>query len=266
MPAFAHRRAAFVIAVVATAALGVAGGCGDPYLHTNPYDPVYPVEFVITGPDSLFSYGEIAHYSVQTTPAFPDTAFRWDIDTVTVVNPRNGIDTIIPGGTVFKPSGPGAYQSISPPLEPATVTIAISASVGQIDTTVARCIPQCITIQTEQQRHTGYKSVVLTQRVTRIRLRCPDTQACDTLAAGGTWSVWVDGFDALNRQIAALTSSTANPKLGPAVVKYATRDSTIASVTPVGIRATTVTALKPGATWIVGTRGSLADSLQLVVR
>lgn len=266
MPAFAHRRAAFVVAVVATAALSATGGCGDPYLHTNPYDPVYPVEFVITGPDSLFSYGEMAHYSVQTTPAFPDTAFRWDIDTVTVVNPLSGIDTIVDGGTVFRPAGPGEYQSISPPLEPATVTIAIVASVGQIDTTVARCIPQCITIQTVQQRHTGYKSVVLTQRVTRIRLRCPDTQACDTLAVGGTWSVWVDGFDALGRQIAALTSSVANPTRGPPVVTYLTRDTTIATVMPVRIRAATVTARKSGTTWIVATRGALADSLQLVVR
>jgi hypothetical protein len=266
MPAFARRRAALVIAVGATAAIGAAGGCGDPYLHTNPYDPAFPVEFVIAGPDSLFSYGEMARYSVQTIPAFPDTAFRWDIDTVTVVNPRNGLDTIVDGGTVFRPTGPGAYQSISPPLEPATVTISIVASVGQIDTTVARCIPQCITIQTEQQRHTGYKRIVLTQRVTRIRLRCPDTQACDPLAVGGKWSVWVDGWDALNRLIAGLTSSVANPTIGPRVVQYVTRDTSIASVVPAGIRAATVTARKSGTTWIVATRGALADSLPLVVK
>ena len=266
MPTLAYRRAALVVAVVAAVALGAAAGCGDPYLHTNPYDPVYPMEFAITGPDSLFSYGEIAQYTVQTTPAFPDTGFRWDIDTVTVVNPRDGTDTVVDGGTVFLPAGPGAYQSISPPLEPATVTISIVASLGQIDTTVARCRPQCMTVQTEQQRHTGYKSIVLTQRVPRIRLRCPDTQACDTLAVGGTWSVWVDGFDALGRQIAALTSSVANPPRGPPVVTYVTRGTTIATVMPVGIRVGTVTARKSGTTWIVATRGALADSLQLVVQ
>ncbi|MFI5230923.1 MAG: hypothetical protein ACHQSE_00300 [Gemmatimonadales bacterium] len=261
-----RRRKSGPLSVLAAAIFVTAVSCGDPYLHTNPYDPAYPVEFVITGPDSLFSYGEIAHYSVQTVPAFPDTAFRWDIDTVTVVNPRDGVDSIVDGHTVFNPSGPGAYTSISPPLEPATVTISISASLGQVDTTVARCTPECHTIQTEQQRHTGYKSIVLTQRVTRIRLRCPDTQACDTLAVGGAWSVWVDGFDALNRQIAALTSSTANPKAGSPVVTYLTRDTTIATVAPVGIRAATVIARKSGVTWIVATRGALADSLQLVVQ
>jgi hypothetical protein len=260
-----ERRNAAVAAVI----LIIAVGCGDPYLRTNPYDPGVPVEFVITGPDSLFSYGEIAHYSVQTVPAFPDTAYSWDIDTVTVANPRNGEDTVVDGGTVFQPSGPAAYTSISPPLEPATVKIAVEVLLGAVDTTVARYSPECactVTIPTHAYRHIAYKEVVLTQRVTRIRLRCPDTQACDTLAVGGTWSVWVDGFDALNRQIAALTSSIANPTIGLPIVKYVTRDTTIASVTPVGIRVGTVTARKSGTTWIVATRGSLADSLQLVVR
>lgn len=251
--------------VLAVAAFITAVSCGDPYLHTNPYDPAYPVEFLIAGPDSLFSYGEIAHYSVQTIPAFPDTAFRWDIDTVSIATATGG-RTTVDGATVFLPTGPGAYTSIAPPLEPATVTIAIVASLGQVDTTVARCTPLCHTVQTEQQRHSGYKTVVLTQRVTRIRLRCPDTQVCDTLAAGGTWSVWVDGWDALNRQIVALTSSTANPNIGPPVVTYVTRDTTIATVTPVGIRAATVIARKSGSTWIVATRAALADSLLLVVR
>ena len=265
MRAIPHRRAAFVIAVVAAAAIGAAAGCGDPYVHTNPYDPAFPVEFIITGPDTLFSYGETGYYTVRTIPAFPDSSFRWGIDTVTLTDPDLQI-AIVDGSSFFKPTGPGAYQSVSPPLEPASITISINASVGQIDTTVGRCTPRCMAVQTVQQRHTGYKKVVLTQRVTRIQLRCPDTQACDTLAAGGTWSVWVDAWDALNRQVAALTSSVANPTTGPPVVKYATRDTTIASVKPVGIRAVTVTARKPGATWIVATRGSLADSLQLVVK
>jgi hypothetical protein len=108
--------------------------------------------------------------------------------------------------------------------------------------------------------------VYQTQRVTRIQLRCPDTHACDTVSTGGGWSVWVDGFDALNERIYALTSATANPATGTVIATFAVRDTTIASVSPVGIRAANVTALKSGTTWIVGTRGTLLDSLQLVVQ
>jgi hypothetical protein len=159
------------------------------------------------------------------------------------------------------------FQSIAPPLEPASLTIAVEALIGSVDTTVERVIgAEYVTVRTHQYRHMGYKSVVVTQRVTRIQLRCPDTHACDTLSAGGTWSVWVDGFDALGRQIVALTSSTANPAIGPLIVTYAARDTTVVRVTPVRIRAANVTALKSGTTWIVATRGALADSLQVVVR
>jgi hypothetical protein len=108
--------------------------------------------------------------------------------------------------------------------------------------------------------------VVLTQRVVSISLRCPDTHACDTLSVGDTTSVWVDGRDANHAQIIALTSSIANPPTGTPIAVYAARDPSIISLTPRGIRATVATALKTGTTWIVGTRGSLLDSLQLVVR
>jgi hypothetical protein len=47
---------------------------------------------------------------------------------------------------------------------------------------------------------------------------------------------------------------------------FAVRDPSVAGVTPVGIRVATVTARKSGTTWIVGTRGALLDSLQLVVQ
>lgn len=80
------------------------------------------------------------------------------------------------------------------------------------------------------------------------------------------WSVWVDGFDALNQPIVALHSPAANPATGTAVATFSARDTSVASVSPVGIRAASVTALRSGTTWIVGTRGSLLDSLQLVVR
>jgi hypothetical protein len=253
--------------------------CGDPYRHTNPYDPAVPVEVNITGPDSLFSYGEVAQYSVHTIPAFPDSAITWNIDTTTIhrggnvdtilpsgtyTNPGTG-DTVVEGDSLFKLKGFGTYQSTAPPLEPTTQTVTVEVLIGRVDTTLRRGLNP-VAMQTNQYRHYGYKSVVLTQRLVRIQLRCPDTRACDTLSAGGVWSVWVDGFDALGRQIYALTSSTANPTRGPPIVTYTARDPTIAGVAPVRIRAANVTALKTGSTWIVATRGSLADSLRLVVR
>ena len=252
---------------LAIIALVVLAGCGDPYAATNPYDPDTPVTFTITGPDTLFSLGEIGHYTAQTIPAFPDTAFKWEVDTVTISKPGTG-DTVVDGATILAPSvTPGSFMSLAPPLEPATVTVAVAALVGSVDTTTAVSIDTTVvTLRTLLPRHIGYKSVVLTQRVTRIRLRCPVAHACDTLTAGSTWSVWADGFDALNQQIVALTGANTNPLTGTPIVTYAVRDTTVASASPVGVRVATVTALKPGTTWIVATRGAISDSLQLVVR
>ena len=69
-----------VAALVGAAALVIGFtfvACGDPYLHTNPYDPASPVEIAISGPDTLFSYSQLATYGAQVTPAFPDTAIEW---------------------------------------------------------------------------------------------------------------------------------------------------------------------------------------------
>jgi hypothetical protein len=271
-----------VLAAAIVAAAAVA--CGDPYLATNPYDPVTPVQFTITGPESLFSLGEAAEFSVQTTPAFPDTAFVWSTDTFYDNQKFLGQDTTTPiaDGRLFLASqGAGAYRSLAPPLEPDAFNIAITVSVGNIDTTEAQCLGEvngfsnCFRVQFKAPRHIAYRNVVVMQRVTRIQLRCPDTHACAPLAVGDSASVWVDGFDALGNAIVALTSSTANPPLGDPqvtqgasdhrVVTYTSRDSTVARATPVGIRVCGVTALKTGTTWIVATRGALADSLQVVV-
>lgn len=54
-----------------------ASACGDPYMHTNPYDPAVPVSITITGPDTLFSSFELATYSAEIIPAFPDTSIQW---------------------------------------------------------------------------------------------------------------------------------------------------------------------------------------------
>lgn len=268
-----HRR---VLSLIGAGVLIVA--CGDPYLHTNPYDPAFPVAIDITGPDSVFSYAEFANYSAQIAPMFPDTAVSWLVDTFTLHRPGltdttidgvtypipNRGDTIIDGTPYFMPRGPGTFQSVEPPLEPTTVTVTIEALLGGVDTTVA--VYGGGTAQTKTYRHTGYKKVVLMQRVTRVQLRCPNTHACDTLAVGGTWSVWVDGFDALGHGIVALLDPAANPVGDTPIATFAARDSTVASVSPVNIRAANVTALKAGSTWIVATRGLLSDSVLVVAK
>ena len=252
----------------------VAGACGDPYPATNPYDPETPVEFTVTGPDSLFSLGESAQYTATTVPAFSDTSFVWATDTVyNYLKFLPEATSPIDDGSLFlKGNGTGTYQSIAPPLEPNVYNIAIAVSVGSIDTTVSR---NNQTIQTTQPRHTAYKTVVVTQRLVRIQLRCPDTHSCAPLAVADSAFIWVDGVDALGHQITALTNPTANPPVGDpqvtfgttnrAVATYVSRDSTVATVSPVGSRVGRVTARKPGSTWIVATHLSVSDSLQIVV-
>ena len=247
-----------IVALCGVVILVAVVACGDPYKHTNPYDPAYPVTVTVTGPDSLFSYNELGQYGAVTAPVFPDTALRFASSDSSSFPPVGGP----PGSATFKNGG-----IVAPPLWPATRTVTVSAGVGAIDTLAATAgsgvgPAQLATVW----RHSGYKLVVLTQRVVRIQLRCPDTHACDTLSAGGAWSVWADGFDALGQEIVALHSSVANPATGTPVATYAVRDTTVASFVPVGIRAATVTSRRTGSTWIVATRGALLDSLRLVVR
>jgi hypothetical protein len=260
-----------------TALLGFAGlivavACGDPYLHTNPYDPAALVAMDISGPDTLFSLGEIGQFSAQTNPVFPDSAIGWALDSVAEITGGGLAGSTVNGGTYLSTGlNSGAFQSLNPPLEPVTVLVTIDAFVGAVDTTYAFAIPgtdpvQVTTVRTKAYRHYTTKTVAVTQRVAHIQLRCPDVHACDTVSAVGTWSVWVDGFDALGHGIVSLKDPAANPITGAPLVTYAVRDTTIARSSPVGIRATTVTAIKSGTTWVVATRGALADSLQLVVR
>ncbi|MFI5233368.1 MAG: hypothetical protein ACHQSE_12740 [Gemmatimonadales bacterium] len=238
--------------LAAAAGLAVLIACGDPYLHTNPYDPVYPVAVTVQGPDTLFSYTELATFTLQTDPAFPDTA----------------VDFTVSDSISFVPAGFAGFRSATPPLYPSTISVTVTGGVGAFDTLASGgAAGQAKMIR--QWRHSAEKIVVLTQRVARISLRCPDAHACDTLAVGGSWQVWVDGFDALNQQIKALHSSIANPSSGTAIAVFTVRDPTIAGVSPVGIRAANVTALQAGTTWIVGTRiaalDTLRDSLQVTV-
>lgn len=233
---------------IAAVGLSLLVACGDPYQHTNPYDPAVPVTITITGPDTIYNSFGLATFSAQSVPAFPDTAVSW-----------NSEGLASSGGT-------GTFQAVGPPLWPDYFTATVNALIGKVDTTVA--INYQI-VFTSIWRHSGSKQVVVTQRLTRITLRCPDVHACDTLGVGGVWSVWVDGFDAGGQRIYALASSVANPLTGKPVVIYTSRDSTIASVSPVGIRAANITALRAGTTWVVGRRiaaqDTLLDSLQVTV-
>lgn len=242
-----------IAGLAAVAGLATLVACGDPYLHTNPYDPVYPVAVTVLGPDTIFSYSEIGNFSLQTDPAFPDTSVGFTVS-----------DSV-----AFVPAGFGGFRSAAPPLYPLTRSVTVSGGVGAYDTLAAFASQGQARVIT-QWRHSAEKIVVLTQRVVRISLRCPDTHACDTLALGSSWSVWVDGFDAVNQEIISLHSPVANPSGGTPVATFTVRDPTIANMTPVGIRAANVTALKVGTTWIVGTRiaaqDTLRDSLQVTVR
>ena len=256
--------------------------CGEPYAATNKYDPAFPVQFTITGPDTLFSLGEAAQYTATTVPAFSDTSFVWQTDTfynyLKYLPPAPPVVVPVDDGSLFLlGNGAGSYRSVAPPLEPNVYKIAIAVSVGSVDTTVQITIgTDAITVQTTQPRHTAYRTVVVTQRLVRIQLRCPDTHACAPLTSGDSAFIWVDGFDALGHQITALTNPSANPAVGDpqgapnttnrAVATYVSRDSTIAAVSPVGSRVGRVTARKPGSTWIVATHLSVLDSLQIVVQ
>jgi hypothetical protein len=235
--------------VALAAGVAVLVACGDPYQHTNPYDPVHPVNITIIGPDTIYNSFGVATYSAQSVPAFPDSAVSWV-----------SLGLASSGGT-------GTFEAVGPPLWPDYSTATVTALIGKIDTTLSIDL---MTVQTNAWRHTGSKSVVVTQRLTKIQLRCPDTHACDTLAVGGIWSVWVDGFDANNQHVYALRSAVSNPGTGSPIAIFTSRDQTIAALSPVGIRAANVTALKAGTTWIVGRRiaaqDTLLDSLQVTVR
>jgi hypothetical protein len=284
-------------AYVAVGALFLSGAlaCGEQYLHTNPYDPAVPVEITITGPDTLFSAQEIANYTAQVSPAWPDTGFVWAIDTFTdyFIVPTPCVSQVALGDTILAVDGSGTYRSVLPPLEPYAFKIAVELQLGTVDTSfsaVLTCDGPGVVVHTKTARHVAYKTVVVMQRVTRMQLRCPSTHACAPLTVGDSAFIWVDGFDALNHPILALTSPTANPSSGnphagnplttyvldnPAIQRaqqtnnpvatYVSRDSTIARATPIGIRVARVTGVKSGTTWIVATRGALADSLQVVV-
>ena len=242
-----ERRATMVFAGVA---LMLSIACGEPLARTNPYDPNVPVTIIIEGPDTIFNSFETVAYPARTDPAglFSDTSFQYQS-----------------GNTQLLTVSQGGFLVVSTPLYPAAAAVTVTVGLGAFDT-----IPQAITQNgppphVVAYRHFATKTIYLSQRIKNIKLRCPDTHTCDPLAVGGAVSVWVDPTDSLGHQIQAYFSPVANSTTPTALVTYSVRDPSIASVVPLGTRVGTVTALKPGTTWIIGTRGTLVDSVQLVV-
>jgi hypothetical protein len=241
-------------AVLAFAAgLVVAFACDDPYQHTNLYDPATPLDASLAGPDTILSSGQLAQYHVVSTPAFADTAGAWNV---------------LPNQMWLKSAGNGAFLFFPPPvIEPDYDTVQVVVELGAYDTTKTTSNGGGMSFAsvTQAYRRRYVKTVLLTQRVTRIQLRCPDVHVCDTMSVGGSWSVWIDGFDQLNQALAGLTGPTQNRFTGLPIATFTVRDPSVAGVAPIGIRAANVTALKTGSTWIVASRDSLRDSLQLIV-
>jgi hypothetical protein len=230
-------------------ALLLSFACGEPFMRTNPYDPNVPVTITMQGPDTIFNSFEQVFYPAQADPPdFPDTAFLYQSS-----NP------------IYLEAAPGSFFVLNAPLYPASISVPVTVGVGAIDTQPPAGGANGAAAHVIVFRHSVTKTIVISQRIKNIALRCPDTHTCDPMPVGGTWSVWVDVTDSLGHQAQAYFSPTANSASGTPLVTYSVRDSTIASVVPLGTRVGTVTALKTGTTWILGTRGPLVDSMQLVV-
>ncbi|HEV8411705.1 MAG TPA: hypothetical protein VGQ30_14450 [Gemmatimonadaceae bacterium] len=238
------------VMLLAAGALLLSFACGEPFVRTNPYDPNVPVTITLDGPDTIFnSFEQVPYIAHADPPVFPDTAFFYQSS-----NP------------IFLEAAPGSFFPLLTTLYPAALAVTVTVGVGAIDTQPAfagggvGAAPHIIAF-----RHSVTKVIYLSQRIKHITLRCPDTHTCDPLAVGNTWSVWVDPTDSLGHEITAYFSPVKNNLTGDPLVTYSVRDPSIASVVPLGTRVGTVTALKPGTTWILGTRGPLVDSMQLVV-
>ncbi|HEY2849771.1 MAG TPA: hypothetical protein VGI97_07830 [Gemmatimonadaceae bacterium] len=232
-------------ALIGFTALVAVFACND-YRRTNPFDPeVRPesLHVVVVGPDTLFTIGQTAEFTLGGTPVFTDPTERW------AASNRYELDG----------EGTGTFDLFTAPLYPATDAVEVTVGIGHYITPNGA----------SAWIRTFFKEVVVTQRLVRIQLRCPDTHACDAQAAGGTWSIWADGFDKGDREIVGMEVLSANPARGTPIASFASRDPSIAAVAAVGIRAANVSALRSGTTWIVATRVALADtlrdSLQVVV-
>jgi hypothetical protein len=237
------------VTLLAGVALLLSFACGEPFLRTNPYDPNVPVTITLDGPDTIFNSFEQVFYTAHADPAvFDDSSFLYQSS-----NP------------IFLEAAPGSFFVLIAPMYPASISIPVTVGVGAIDTQPPAAGGNGPAAHVVVFRHSVTKTIVISQRVKNMALRCPDTHACDPMPVGGTWSVWVDLTDSLGHQMQSFFGPTKNSTTGDPLVIYSVRDPTIASVVPLGVRVGTVTALKAGTTWIIGTRGALLDSMQLVV-
>jgi hypothetical protein len=208
--------------------------------HTNPFDPDTPLRVTIM-PETLFSVAGEVHFTFSTVPEITDPGPAWG-----------------GGNADLSPLGyAGSFFSHAAPLWPQTETVQVSIGVGRNN---------LLNLPHYSYARVFNGSVVVTQRLVQLHARCPDTNICDTLSAGASWSVFMDGFDALGSGIAGLVTPTMNPPDVPAIAQFIVRDTSIASASPIGMRAASVTAKRSGSTWLIAQRDSLRDSLQLVVR
>jgi hypothetical protein len=234
------RRAAVL---AASASLVCAVACID-FRHTNPFDPIVPVTVTII-PETLFSVaGKVVQFSFAAVPPFTDPRAIWSV-----------------GSTdLYTTDGTGLLYSAAAPLWPKTDTIPIAIGIG------LHALNNPFVTFSDSLTRTLNGSVIVTQRLVRIRARCAGALACDSLPVGATASVFIDGFDALGSGLSGLPDSTANPLTALPIFVFTVRDTTIATALPVGMRAATVTAKGVGSTWIVAQRDSLRDSLRITIR
>jgi hypothetical protein len=245
VPSIARHRALRqrMATLIGFGALAAGIACRD-FEHTNPLDPMnFTPGITIVGPETLFTIGTSATYAYESVQPFIDPTAVWSSSSF--------VDLYTDGKDTFKLT--------RAPLYPATEGASVMVALGEYNTLHGAAWSKSIG-----------RSVVLTQRLVRIQLRCPAAHACDTLDAGAVWSAWVDGFDAGGSQILGLDLPTINPSSGAPIAVFVSRDTTIATVKAVGIRSADATAVRSGTTWIVATRiallDTLRDSLPLVVR
>jgi hypothetical protein len=137
--------------VVASALFVLVESC-EAFTHTNPYDPETPFEYAISGPDSLFSLGQVASYAIESKPALADTAGIWSCECLEVVSHA--------GTRTFSMSG-----QVAPPQWPATKTVRLNALIGKYDTIVFINSPAGPSPELVQRyRRTLTRTIVITQR------------------------------------------------------------------------------------------------------
>jgi hypothetical protein len=103
--------------------------------HTNPYDPLTPVQIEIVGPDSTHSYRQEVTYAARFTPAWPDAPMVWTSSS-----------------RFLQSFGDGRFLVGDRSATPRAVTITVTAG-----------------------PHTQTRTVFVRQKPARVRMACGDT-------------------------------------------------------------------------------------------